>query len=88
MTSGARRQARARHPCTRWPFDLRRMEQRVSEDLAGEGHPWPGRAAALLALRGRLGVDRAGFAVLVGVPEDVVAAIEDGRRLGAVVDGP
>lgn len=86
MTADEARAARARHPSSAWPFDVGRMQRRVAEDLAAKGHPWPERAAALLGLRGRLGLDRARFAVVAGIPEDVVAVIEDGRRPGRAED--
>lgn len=82
MTASESSAARARHPSSWWPFDIGRMQRRVADDLAGEGHPWPERAAALLGLRGRLGLDRTRFALLLGVPEEFLAAIEEGRPPG------
>ena len=78
MTDGERAAARARHPSARWPVDVGQMQRRIAADLARSGHPWPARAALLLAVRGRLGLDRRRFAALVEVPEEVVAAVEDG----------
>ncbi|HET7487020.1 MAG TPA: hypothetical protein VFJ85_03770 [Acidimicrobiales bacterium] len=76
--TAARDAARRRHPSARWPLDVGRMQARIAADLAAAGHPWPARAAALLATRGRLGLDRAAFAELLEVPENAVAAMEEG----------
>ena len=73
-----RRQARARHPTSRRRPDLARMAARMAERLAAEGHPWPDFAAAVIAERGRAGVDRGTFARRLGVSEEMLAGIEDG----------
>lgn len=57
-----------------------RMAARMAERLASEGHPWPDQAAALLAERGRRGLDRAAYAAAAGVPLHEVVAIEEGWR--------
>lgn len=50
----------------------------MAHDLASEGHPWPAFAAALLATRGRLGLDTAGMARQWGVPAELVCLLENG----------
>lgn len=70
--------ARARHPTrTRHP-DLARMTERFAERLATEGHPWPDLSAAVLAERGRAGLDRDAFARMLGVSEEELVRLEDG----------
>jgi hypothetical protein len=64
------------------------MARRVADRLRSEGHPWPDEAAALLAERGRLGLDRKSFARHFGIDPIRLAAVEDGdptvlKRLGA-----
>lgn len=71
-------EARRRHPTALWRPDLDRMRDRVACDLAAEGHPWPAFAAALLATRGRLGVDVGGMSQLWGVPPEMVCLLEGG----------
>ena len=68
--------ARLRHPSLRLPIDLTR--RRAADRLAAAGHPWPAQAALLIAARVRLGLDRSEFAAAVGVPESIVATLEDG----------
>jgi DNA-binding transcriptional regulator YiaG len=46
--------------------------------LTEEGHPFPGFAAALLALRGERGLDQAEFAAVLGVPASLLRALERG----------
>ena len=71
---------RSRHPSSAaWRPDLGRMTRRMAAMLRDEGHPWPDAAAALLAERGRLGLDREAFAARIGVPVTLVVVIEDGR---------
>jgi hypothetical protein len=67
------------------------MTGRVADRLRAEGHPWPDEAAALLAERGRLGLDRKSFARHFGIDPIRLAAVEDGnpivlKRLGASLD--
>jgi DNA-binding transcriptional regulator YiaG len=78
-----REAARSRHPSMHMAIDLDRMRRREAQRLAAAGHPWPHQAALLVAARGRTGLDRAGFATSLGVPEAVVAAIEDGTPVDA-----
>jgi hypothetical protein len=54
------------------------MTRRVAEQLRSEGHPWPDEAAAMLAQRGRLGLDRASYARHLGIDPLRLAALEDG----------
>jgi hypothetical protein len=87
-----RREAQVRHPSAGWRPDLDRMTRRVAEQLTSEGHPWPQLAAAILADRGRLGLERAAYASLSGIDLLALEALEDGtapRRplLGAETDG-
>ena len=70
--------ARNRHPSGQWRPDLARMAAAMAERLAGEGHPFPGFAASVLAERGRLGMDRTAFAAHLGLDEPTIAAAEDG----------
>jgi hypothetical protein len=70
--------AKRRHPATGWQPDLGRMAERMAGRLRGEGHPWPEYAAALLAERGRLGLDRAAFAARLGMDHEMLVALEDG----------
>ncbi len=78
MSRRAAKAGKTRHPSSRWRPDLARMQARVAERLAGEGHPWPELAAAVLAHRGHLGLDRAGFAEAMSAPIGLVEAIEEG----------
>lgn len=80
MTGVERAAAQARHPSARWAVDTGPAQARIAAGLAAAGHPWPSRAASLLAVRGRLGLDRPGLAALLGVPESAVAAVEDGTE--------
>ncbi|MDP9401795.1 MAG: hypothetical protein M3P85_00350 [Actinomycetota bacterium] len=73
-----RRGARARHPTGRARSDLGRMTERLADRLASVGHPWPDFAAAVIAERGRRGLDRRTFAEAFGVDEEVLAGVEDG----------
>ena len=54
------------------------MAARLADRLSSEGHPWPEFAAAVLSERGRAGLDRAAFAHLMGVSEEMLAGVEDG----------
>ena len=83
---GDRVLARARHPTGRRQPDLARMTARLTDRLSSEGHPWPDFAAAVVAERGRAGVDRQAFARLLGVSEEVLAGVEDGVLGQARVD--
>jgi hypothetical protein len=78
--------ARDRHPSGQWRPDLARMAGAVADRLAGEGHPFPRFAASVLAERGRLGLDRANFALHLGLDERTIAAAEDGAL--SPVDAP
>lgn len=70
--------ARARHPTRPRHPDLARMTGRLADRLASEGHPWPDLAAAVMAERGRAGLNRESFAEVLGVSEDTLAGVEDG----------
>jgi len=50
----------------------------VAEHLDSEGHPWPDFAAAVLAERGRRGLDRNAFAEALAVSAEMLAGVEDG----------
>lgn len=78
--TAARMSARSRHPSSTWSANHDRLRQRLAEQLGVEGHPEPLLAAALLSLRGRLGLDRQAFCKLTGVDPTLVAAVEDGSR--------
>lgn len=78
--TAARMRARSRHPSSIWTANPDRLRHRLAEQLGVEGHPEPLLAAALLSLRGRLGLDRQGFCSLTGVDPTLVAAVEDGSR--------
>lgn len=78
MRANGRAEARERHPSVRWAPDRDRLRRRVAEDLAAAGHPDPLLAATVLALRGRLRLDRRSFCDLTGVDSAVLAALEDG----------
>lgn len=58
----------------------------MAERLRADEHPWPEMAAALLAARGRLGLDRVDFAVVLGIEVSVVAGVEDGTATEAEID--
>lgn len=73
-----RSRARARHPTSRRRPDLARMTARLVDRLASEGHPWPDFAAAVIAERGRAGLDRETFAGTLGVSAEGLAGVEDG----------
>lgn len=75
---GDRQLARTRHPTSRRRPDLARMTARLVARLASEGHPWPDFAAAVIAERGRSGLDRQAFAGLLGVSEETLAGVEEG----------
>ena len=77
--SAARSAGRSRHPSSIWRPDHDRLRQRLAADLDAEGHPEPGLAAALLSIRGRLGLDRATFCQLTGADPLLVAAVEEGH---------
>ena len=75
---GDRLLARARHPTSRPRQDLARITNRLADRLASEGHPWPDLAAAVIAERGRVGLDRETFAGMFGVSGEMLAGVEDG----------
>lgn len=74
-----RQLARPRHPSAGGGYAPARLTARLAQVLAAEGHPWPELAAAVMAQRGGTGLDRASFAGRVGMREDTLAGIEDGR---------
>ena len=78
MTSAGLAAARARHPSRVLRLGLFALVERIGEQLAGEGHPFPQFAAVLLALRGETGLDQAGFASVLGVQASVLRALERG----------
>lgn len=75
---GREQSARARHPTRPRLPDLGRMTARLADRLASEGHPWADFAAAVIAERGRAGLDREAFARTLGVSEETLARVEDG----------
>lgn len=78
-----RQAARSRHPAGKWVPDLARMAWVVAARLSAQGHHRPDLAAAVLAERGRLGMDRGAFAAHLGIDEADVAWAEEGAaRLG------
>ncbi|MFN8040191.1 MAG: hypothetical protein U0Q07_13350 [Acidimicrobiales bacterium] len=66
-------------PATDWSADLTGYLERQAERLAARGVPHPDAAAAALAARGRLGLDRDAFARRLRLPATTVAAAEAGR---------
>ena len=70
-----RDECRSHHPSTQWQPDMERLKRAVGARLRTEGHPWPDAAATVLAVRGSLGLERDGFAELIG------STVEDLRRL-------
>jgi DNA-binding transcriptional regulator YiaG len=68
----------ARHPSAQWRPTTLALWIRVVDELAAEGHPFPGFAGAILAIRGRAGLDQATFGRLVGVPLGLLRALETG----------
>jgi hypothetical protein len=70
--------ATSRHPSAQWRPAPLALWVRVVEELAAEGHPFPGFAGAILAIRGRAGLDQATFGHLVGVPLGLLRALETG----------
>lgn len=77
MTS-AHSASAARHPSAQWRPTTRSLWVRVVAELAAEGHPFPGFAGAILAIRGRAGLDQATFGHLVGVPLGLLRGLETG----------
>jgi DNA-binding transcriptional regulator YiaG len=71
-------EARTRHPSAHCRPDTTPLVARVIEQLAREGHPFPRFAGALLAIRGRAGLDQATFGRMVGVPLGLLRALESG----------
>jgi hypothetical protein len=78
MTSAGIEAARARHPSGMARAGLFALADRLGQELAGEGHPFPDFAAVLLALRGERGLDQVAFACVLGVPMSVLRALERG----------
>jgi DNA-binding transcriptional regulator YiaG len=70
--------ARARHPSGVPRLGLSAMAERIGQQLAREGHPFPEFAAALLALRGERALDQAEFAAVLGVRASLLRALEGG----------
>ena len=77
--SAGRDASRARHPSgqRRRPRTAGLLSRVVAE-LAAEGHPFPWFAGAVLAVRGRAGLDQAAFCRLVGVPLSLLRGLEAG----------
>jgi DNA-binding transcriptional regulator YiaG len=71
-------QARARQPSAQCRPGATLLVARVVEQLASEGHPFPRFAGAVLAIRGRAGLDQATFGRVVGVPLGLLRALESG----------
>jgi hypothetical protein len=68
----------ARHPSAQWRPATLALWVRVVDELAAEGHPFPGFAGAILAIRGRAGLDQAAFGHLVGVSLGLLRGLESG----------
>ena len=66
-------------PATDWSADLTGYLERQAERLAARGVPHPDAAAAALAARGRLGLDRDAFARRLRVAPASVVEAESGR---------
>lgn len=75
----AGRAARTCHPSRHWRPDRARMRARMAEVLGAQGTPRPELVAAVLSLRGRLGLDQRDLARHLGVAVDVISALEQGR---------
>jgi hypothetical protein len=60
--------------------DLRLLVARLADRYEFEGRSWPALCAAVVLVRGRLGLDRAAFARRLGVPTHVVGHLEEGLR--------
>jgi hypothetical protein len=69
---------RARHPSAQGRMRPAPLLARVVEQLAAEGHPFPRFAGAVLAIRGRAGLDQATFGRVVGVPLGLLRGLESG----------
>lgn len=78
VTDG-RHAAKGRHPCNGWRPDLSAVKERLADQLRSEEHPWPDLAAALLAERGKSGLDRTDFAARLGIGEAALCDLEEGR---------
>jgi hypothetical protein len=78
LTDG-RQAAKSRHPCNGWRPDLSAVKQRMADQLRSEEHPWPDLAAALIAERGKVGLDRPAFAARLGIGEAALWDLEEGR---------
>lgn len=83
--SGPVDEARRRHPSAQWHADHGRLRRMLAAELRQEGHPRPTLGSAVLAVRGLLGLDRAGLAGRLGLSEGDVATLEDGHDRGAGV---
>ena len=71
-------ECRGRHPSAQWQPDMERLRRAVGDRLRAEGHPWPDRAATVLAIHGSLGLEREGFAELVGTTVARLRGFEEG----------
>jgi hypothetical protein len=70
--------SRSRYPSALWRPAPAALWVRVVDDLAAEGHPFPRFAGAVLAIRGRAGLDQATFGRLVGIPLSLLRGLEAG----------
>jgi hypothetical protein len=78
MAAAGVAEARARHPSVVPRLGLCALAERIGQQLADEGHPFPGFAAVLLAVRGGRGLDQAEFAAVLGVSVSLLRALELG----------
>jgi hypothetical protein len=63
----------------RWPTDVTRFCFRLAERLAADHYRHPRAAAVALAVRGRRGVTAEVMARELGLPLDLLVAVEAGR---------
>jgi len=80
--------ARRRHPSVRPVVAPEQIAERLVERLRVAGVSWPEVAGAVLAARGRSGLDAAGFADELGVGLDAVERAEAGDLAPASLPTP
>ncbi len=87
-TDDARRTARGRHPSVRSPVPVDRLRDRMADVLELDGATHPGVAAAVLEVRGRVGLDVDAFARRTGVDVAVLRRAEAGQLSRDQLPGP
>lgn len=71
--------ARDQHPSvSSWRPDLRRMTERMAQQLEGEGARWPTLGAEVVAARARVQLPAGAFATLLGIDCSSLWALEAG----------